>query len=210
MNPLIEEIYRSGIVRTMAGIEIAASSGISADEGELLHDLITRNESIVQTLEIGCANGLSSLFICDALSGRPNASHTMVDPVQSTDWHGAGIANLERAGFHFYTLIEDGSEFVLPELLKHSTNKFDLILIDGWHTFDHSLVDAFFATRLLRVGGLLVFDDADWSSVGRTLRWYEGYPCYERAAVNESGSMVALRKAREDARNWDWDNRTFQ
>ncbi len=210
MNPLIDEIYLSRALLTADGKKIALHSEISRDEGLLINNLIREHDFVRSTLEVGCAYGLSSLFICDALSERDTVFHTIIDPFQTTQWQGIGINNLERAGFRFFELIEDKSEFALPMLLKYRKEKFDMILLDGWHTFDHSLVDAFFATRLLRVGGFLVFDDADWNSVGRTLRWYQGYPCYERAAATETGSMVALRKVGEDDRNWNWDSHGFR
>ena len=44
---------------------------------------------------------------------------------------------------------------------KFLTKKpFDFIFIDGWHTFDYTLVDMFYADRLLRIGGYLLIDDA--------------------------------------------------
>jgi len=69
---------------------------------------------------------------------------------------------------------------VLPRLAAEQSGTFDLVFIDGFHTFDHTMLDCFYATRLLRVGGYLVLDDTDMQSVGRVLDYVANYPCYER------------------------------
>src|SRR5215471_15048881 len=89
LHPLIEQIYRDAN-------EPLKRSAISVAEGQFLADIIA-TRSITRTLEIGCANGLSSLFICDALSKKPNPHHVIVDPFQSTHWKGRGVANLASA-----------------------------------------------------------------------------------------------------------------
>jgi predicted O-methyltransferase YrrM len=43
--------------------------------------------------------------------------------------------------------------------LLERNEKFDLAFIDGWHTFDHTLLDAFLSYRMLNIGGLLIIDD---------------------------------------------------
>jgi predicted O-methyltransferase YrrM len=193
---LIEQIYESGEVTTADGLNIPMDSHISASEGKFLFDLISGDPSIRRSLEIGCANGLSSLHICAALDGR-DAFHTIIDPFQSTDWRGAGITNLKRAGLKNYELLEEFSEFCMPRLTAGQTGKFDLIFIDGWHTFDHTLLDCFYATRLLRVGGYLVIDDTDMPSVSRVVRYIETYPCYERiGSVKEYTPDLRVRFAK--------------
>jgi hypothetical protein len=92
----------------------------------------------------------------------------------------AGIVQLERAGLGFFRLLEQRSEFALPRLAEQEAGTFDLVFLDGWHTFDHTLVDAFYATRLLRIGGYLVLDDAYWKSVYRVADYLANYPCYQR------------------------------
>jgi hypothetical protein len=71
------------------------------------------------------------------------------------------------------------SEFALPRLLEEQEGQFDFVFIDGWHTFDHTLLDCFYATRLLRVGGYLAIDDANWPSIRRVVGFLKNYPCYE-------------------------------
>lgn len=89
----------------------------------------------------------SALHICNAVDRREGAIHTIIDPFQHTQWRGIGVNNLVKAGFHNWELIEKRSEHALPELDASNTAKYDLILIDGWHTFDHTIVDAFYGPR---------------------------------------------------------------
>lgn len=126
-------------------------SSISAKEGERIWECIRKN-GFRRTIEIGCALGVSSLYICDATSVFLNSSHTIIDPYETRDWGGIGVRNLEARGIDFALLIEQPSELALPGLLEKGA-EFDFAFIDGWHTFDHSLVDFFYLNRLIRVGG---------------------------------------------------------
>lgn len=179
MSRLIQDIYASRKVVGKSGRIHELNSHIGQEKGEFLYRLITDDPTIVKTLEVGCAFGLSSLWICQATRGRAGAHHTIIDPNQSTDWDSAGIRNLEEDGIDYAELIESGSEFALPHLLESGMGPYDFIFIDGWHTFDHTLLDCFYATRLLRVGGILALDDVDWPSVRRVVDFLLNYPCYE-------------------------------
>ncbi len=151
-------------------------TSIPTQEGEFLWSQI-REHTYTKTIEIGCALGIASLYICDALSGFESASHTIIDPYQSTEWKNIGIKNLKKFGFNSFKLIEEPSEIALPQLLRQKAT-YDFAFIDGWHTFDHTLVDFFYLNRLVGVGGMIVFDDARYSSVSRVLRYVAKYPNY--------------------------------
>ena len=178
MNAFIEKIYKTGIVQDANGNEYKLNSAVDRFEGELLHRVISADPAVHKTLEIGCAYGLSSLHICSALSARAKARHVIIDPKQHQWWHGVGICNLERAGYHFYELIEKPSEFILPELSQREAGTYDLVFIDGVHTFDHVLLDFFYANRLIRIGGYIVFDDCTMASISRAVAYMVKYPCY--------------------------------
>jgi predicted O-methyltransferase YrrM len=179
MNQIIQEIYETRRVVSKSGKIHELNSEIDREEGEFLFNIIRNDSSVLTTLEVGCAYGLSSLFICAGIQDRAGASHTIIDPHQSTYWDGVGIANLEKSGIGFFKLIEAQSEVALPQLLEHMEGKIDFVLVDGWHTFDHTLLDCFYATRLLRVGGYLAIDDVAFPSVRRAVDFLSNYPCYE-------------------------------
>jgi len=186
-DELIDQTYASGRVTGRSGRVHELHSAIDREKGEFLRSIVANHPQIVRTLEVGCAYGLSSLFICSELAKRVGASHTIIDPFQNTDWDGVGTLNLDNAGIEFYRFIEDLSEFALPDLLRETEGSFDLIFVDGFHTFDQSLLDCYYATRLLRIGGVLVLDDVALLPVGRAALYFQSYPCYETlAAVTET------------------------
>jgi predicted O-methyltransferase YrrM len=179
VNRLIENIYASGTVVGKTGRIHELAAAIGKDKGEFLYRLISDDPTITKTLEVGCAYGLSSLYICEAIRGRAGAQHTMIDPNQNSVYDGVGVRNLQEVGVDYAELIESESEFALPRILESGKGTYDFIFIDGWHTFDHTLLDCFYATRLLRLGGILALDDVDWDSVGRVVDFLLTYPCYE-------------------------------
>ncbi len=166
------------------------NSSIDYDEAKFLESLIKKYEP-GKTLEIGCATGISSLIICEAIGS--NGSHTIIDAFQSTDWENHGLNNLSNAGFSNFRLIEELSEFVLPNLLK-SGEKYDFVFVDGWHTFDHVLVEFFYINRLLHTGGIVVFDDTSLEGLNRLMRYISNYPNYE--CIGHSGE-IRLSKSRQ-------------
>jgi predicted O-methyltransferase YrrM len=175
-TPVLERILAARTVEDDQGNLLPLHSGISANEGECISACIERHK-ISRTLEVGCAYGVSSLYICEALSRQPNPRHIMIDPVESTVWRNIGVLNLRRAGFEFWELIEQPSELALPSLLKQGL-KVQFVLIDGSHTFDQVLVDFFFVDRLLEDGGIVAFDDADMAAIHRVVRYILNYPNY--------------------------------
>jgi hypothetical protein len=97
--------------------------------------------------------------------------HYVIDPNQSSEWRGIGLENLRRAGYGaLVELREKMSHVALPELLSEGV-ELDFAFIDGWHVFDQVIVDFFFIDKLLKVGAELAFDDANWPSVRKVLRY---------------------------------------
>jgi hypothetical protein len=86
-------------------------------------------------------------------------------------------------GIDFFDLLLQQSEFALPELAQSREATFDFVFIDGVHTFDHTLLDCFYATRLLRVGGYLVVDDIGMTAVRRVVDYLLCYPCFKQFAI---------------------------
>jgi len=209
MNTIIQRIYETRKVVGCSGEERELQFEISPEEGEFLSSIIRDDPGILRTLEVGCAYGLSSLYICLSLKGRMGASHTIIDPNQSKHYDGVGIRHLEEAGIDFFNLIEDKSEVVLPRLLEQMEGTFDFVFIDGFHTFDHTLLDCFYANRLLRVGGYLAIDDVSWPSISRVLDFLKSYPCYEvhgsvTKRVLRSWKKIAVRSVMFPIRRHVW------
>ncbi|MEQ8521840.1 MAG: class I SAM-dependent methyltransferase [Vicingaceae bacterium] len=177
VEEVVDEIFSSKEVKDKNGKPYPLESNLDQMEGAFLQKLI-KNNAISSSIEVGCAFGLSSLFICSELQHKSGRQHTIIDPYQNSDWHGIGVNNLRKAGIDFFNLIEKPSEIALPELLNGNST-FDFAFIDGWHTFDHTLIDFFYLSRMLKIGGIMVIDDVGMPAVNRVLRYVLNYPCYE-------------------------------
>jgi predicted O-methyltransferase YrrM len=169
-------------------------TSISPEEGDFLWRLV-RDNGYRKTIEVGCALGISALYICDA-AAHGGAAHTAIDPFQSTQWQSLGVKNIEARGIQAFSLLEELSELALPKLLAQKET-YDFAFIDGWHTFDHTLVDFFYLNRMVRVGGMIAFDDANWPAVTKVLRYLSAYPAYEVVLPTGSGSKAVKRKLQQ-------------
>lgn len=176
MNSVLEEILNTGTSRLPNGQIVPIDSAIPREEGAFLSELISEIKPRV-SLEIGLAHGISTLFICDALQKHGGERHIVIDPhqVEGNEWGGSwgavGLRNLEKAGFR--DLVEfhpSSSHLALPELERNGT-RLDFAFIDGWHTFDTTLMEFYYIDRMLRIGGAVVFDDADWPAVRKVCRY---------------------------------------
>jgi predicted O-methyltransferase YrrM len=153
--------------------KVRIGSNIDLEESSFIYDFIKTDRSIKKVLEIGCANGVSSLTISSALNSREGSFLTIIDPHQEKMWKNAGKRILEESSFENFKLIYDFSENILP---KEKENKYDLIFIDGWHTFDQVMLDIFYSIRLVKLNGYIIIDDADSNSVGKAISYYKKYP----------------------------------
>jgi predicted O-methyltransferase YrrM len=193
MNNVLSEILSTGTTKTASGNgTVELNSSIPTSEGELLQKLIREIDPTI-TLEVGLAYGISALFICDALYLRNGTQHIVIDPHQRTSWEGIGIANLHRAGYgDIVRFFEAPSYRALAELEK-AGQRVDFAFIDGWHTFDFTLVDFFFIDRILNVGGIVVFDDTDWSAIRKVCRFVKTNLAYSVHGVDGRDPQASFK-----------------
>lgn len=179
MYPIIEQIFNTQSVQTQDGITYPLRGNIDFKEGMFIHDLISGDNSIYRTLEIGCGFGISSLFICDALKEKKTKEHFIIDPNQETNYHNIGITNLKKTEVSFFKFLPEPSEFVLPRLAQTLPGYFDLVFIDGLHSFDQVLLDFYYANRIIRTGGFIIFDDCSFYSISKVLTYVLEFPAYQ-------------------------------
>lgn len=68
----------------------------------------------------------------------------------------------------------------LEDILSGKEPRFHLIYIDGWHTFDYTLVDFFYSDLILEINGIIVLDDIKHKPVQKCLKYIEtNYPNYQ-------------------------------
>lgn len=165
-------------------------SAISRDESIFLRNLAA-GPRIRRTVEVGCANGVSTISICAGLSGKQNVSHTAIDPFQITEYKSRGIENARRAGFDFVRLIDQPSGIALPALAMKG-ERFDLALIDGLHTADQTLIDFYYVDMMLQPGGIVVIDDVHSPAVSKIVHYIATYPNYR--LIGTSGPRGTRRR----------------
>jgi len=171
MNQVLEQILSTGAVVADDGTRFDLHSHVEPQQGAFIQQLI-REIDARTTLEVGIGYGISGLFICDALAHTPDARHILIDHMQHSQWwHGIGLRNIRDAGFgDMIDFRELPSHLALPQLEMEGVS-LDFAFVDGWHTFDHTLIDFFHIDRILRVGGIIAIDDAQWPSVRKACRY---------------------------------------
>jgi predicted O-methyltransferase YrrM len=177
-NDVLRSILANRTVVTESGIERPLEASVSEDEGAFLQSII-REHKPKCSLEIGCAYGISSLYICEALREAVSSpKHIIIDPYQfssrwegTSRWEGIGLLNLKRAGYEDIIEFHNETSYeCLPVLLKNGV-KIDFAFVDGAHTFDYVMVDFFFIDKLLNIGGVVVFDDLNYPSIRKVCRY---------------------------------------
>lgn len=171
MNPVIEEIYRTGVVRNAQGQTAPHdSSSVTFQAGGLLYEFVKKKKP-ARTIEIGLAYGLSSMFICQAHEENGDGTHTAIDPFQSEHYQSIGLLNLKKAGLDERVRFHEApSETTLPQLLAEKQT-FDFAFIDGSHLFDNAFIDFFYLDKMIGVGGYLAIDDI-WMPAVRKVASY--------------------------------------
>jgi predicted O-methyltransferase YrrM len=142
----------------------------------------------VRILEIGSWEGRSTLFL---LTYFTNGHLTAVDTWAGSDQYEynatSELRDLETRFDHNLspcaerlTKRKGSSLYVLPQLIDEQ-QQFDVIYVDGSHFADDALTDAINAWRLLKKGGVMIFDDVMW-------------PCYPRARANTAWAISLFLK----------------
>jgi predicted O-methyltransferase YrrM len=220
-NSVIYKLYKTYKIYDESNNEFPFKSGIKQDYGIFLYNMIIKNK-MTKTLEIGFANGSSGLFITAALKNLElyghKTYHVAVDPNQSTQWKNIGALHIKKLGYKNIEIIEKPDYIALPDLLKERVRntkwleskydsnyeKFDLIFIDGWHTFDYTLLDFFYADLLLKVGGYIVVDDAKFDALKELDKYLNSnYKFYKKESY-EMGLWMIYKKIKDDDRSWDF------
>ena len=182
-HPVIDEIESSGLTILPDGTRVPIHSNIGPESGKVIRQAIEATRPQMG-LEVGLAFGMSTLYILDAMQLHGGGHLIGMDPAQhDATWRGGGLHNVKRAGFRDrYLFHEEPSQVVLPRLAAAGT-RIQFAFIDGWHTFDHTLVDFFFIDRMLDVGGIIIVDDVGYPSICRLChfilsnREYTGFDC---------------------------------
>ena len=118
-------------------------------------------------LEIGCFEGLSSVFFADNLLEHKNSTLTCVDPflnINNND-HSQYLQNNQELNFDYNTSICKNSEKITimkitsDMFFETNTKTFNFIYIDGCHEPEFIKRDMENAFKCLEINGIMWMDD---------------------------------------------------
>jgi tetratricopeptide (TPR) repeat protein len=194
------ELHQNAIV--MRGWQCAAYRNY-----QFTHDWFTHNVSTwevhlkpfvhypsVHALEIGSFEGMSACWLLDHVLTHPLAKLTCIDLFFQESFE----TNLKQTGADQKLIRLTGDSHQILATLP--SEFYDFIYIDGCHLADHVQQDATLAWRLLKVGGLMIFDDYEWidpSHPGQET--YRGVNAFldsaqRQLAIVHQGYQVIVRK----------------
>jgi predicted O-methyltransferase YrrM len=133
---------------------------------QLLLGLIDKSKQH-RVLEIGCFEGLSSVFFADNLLEDPNSSLTCVDPFSTIDNndHKQYLQNNEEARFDYnISVCKNANKIKVhkktsDQFFAENTETYTFIYIDGCHECDYIRRDMENAWKILEVHGIMWMDD---------------------------------------------------
>ena len=154
-----------------------------SDDGLSILKELDSSEKI-DLLEIGTFEGKSTIWFLDNILRNENSTITCVDPwlgynqdhnslnsynEKEVEWdlskrktkeiflHNIVVSNQSEK-----VIIKQGfSDKVLPSLICEN-KKYDIIFIDGNHTAPYVMMDSVMSWNLLKVNGIMIFDDYTW------------------------------------------------
>jgi len=178
------------------------SSAIRYEEGNYIYKIIDKH-NFTKCLEIGFANGISAIYTL--MNKKTNL--ISIDPYQDTQWNNEGLKLIKKLKLNKkHKLIKKKSYEALPLLLtKYGEGYFDFIFIDGWHTFDYTLIDFFYSNLLLKIGGIIIIDDALHNGVSKCVKYIDtNYKFYKR--IYSTNTIASYQKIDNDTREWNFHN----
>jgi predicted O-methyltransferase YrrM len=180
MHEFLQQMINERKTIDLDGCERRVTGGIALNEAQFVMSLI-ENRKLRVCMETGVSYGVSTLAICEALSRLDgNCKHFGIDPDQYREFNGAALAALKKCGYeHLFELMEGPSHLMLPKLIDREV-KLDFAFIDGWHTFDYTLIDVFYADKMLRPGGFLLIHDLQMPSKRKVWKFLKTHRRYRR------------------------------
>jgi predicted O-methyltransferase YrrM len=178
--------------------KIQKSQGASTPNNLLVIANIIYDLKVQNSLETGMAFAASTLAFLAAKrdAGIDTGKHIAIDPFQKLYSDDGGVMAVERAKLADRIEVRYSfSSIELPRQLEAGAS-FDLIYVDGSHLFEDAFIDAYFAIRLLRNGGIVLFDDSADRHVAKVVKFL-------RTNLTENLCELDLSRWRGDfGRNW--------
>lgn len=139
---------------------------------------VKNKQQVKDVLEVGCYEGRATVWLCENVLTESGSTYDVVDTFEGSlsesgmihekEQSEQGVLTIEnnfRHNIQFFpdikfSIYKGYSQKILPQLSEKK--QYDLIYIDASHRADDTLVDSYFAHKLLKPGGILIFDDFGW------------------------------------------------
>jgi predicted O-methyltransferase YrrM len=130
-----------------------------------------KNKPHLRFLEIGSYEGRATRWLLDNILTHPTVRMYCIDTFQGSMENISEDMNFIKQNFFhnikpykkkIRTFIDSSQKVIRNHPDIFLENSFDFIYIDGSHQACHVLEDAILSFRLLKRGGLMVFDDYEW------------------------------------------------
>lgn len=134
----------------------------------------------VRALEIGSFEGRSTIWLLENVLTHPTARIDCIDTFEGSPEHTRMGVNTDNLVDRFLSNTEPYTRKIrcfrgrsqsilrLADFGPYEVESYDFIYIDGSHRAADVLEDAVLSFRLLKVGGLMIFDDYAWNGGGPT------------------------------------------
>lgn len=137
---------------------------------------------IKNVLEVGCYEGRATVWLCENVLDDKNINYNydIIDIFEGSLSESGMDATKEklkqndsfieenfRHNISFFPNVDfkihkGFSQNILPTFPQEE--KYDFIYIDASHKADDTFVDAYYAHKMLKVGGIIIFDDYGWKN----------------------------------------------
>lgn len=173
-------------------------SNINSREGIYISNIIKKN-NYKKCFEVGLAHGISSIYILK----NPGTSLISIDPFQKSQWDNQALKFIKHLGYDKnHSLIEKKSHIALPEMLeKYGEDSFDFSFIDGDHKFDVTLLDFYYSSLMVKIGGTIIIDDALHAGVSKCIKFIDTNMSNFKK-IESPNTIAVYKKVREDKREW--------
>jgi predicted O-methyltransferase YrrM len=187
----LTQAFSSGRVQAPTG-ETALHSNVSLDEALELYTAVRRIKPLV-SVEVGFAQGISTLAILKALEDNGQGVHHVMDPFQAR-FENVGLTMVANAGLqHRLQFYEKEAEHVIPSLPNLQFG-----FIDASHLFDLTLLEFVLIDKKLDIGGVVGMHDLWMPSLQRLYRYVIANRAYRKceSTAKAKEPLSSRQKAR--------------
>lgn len=157
-----------------------------------------------QALEIGCFEGRTTIHFVEQFLTHPDSRITCIDPFVWTEQYNRFLANILHSGvFAKVEIVRAYSSFLTSGLaLRPQRKELDFAYIDGDHQAWTVLNDAVAVWSMLKVGGIMIFDDYSYRNPPGEAQCHVGIDAFlaayaEKLTELHRGHQIIVQKNKQ-------------